>query len=408
MNGLDVREGHERLLERVREDLVREPGPVDVPRVARLLREGGSVVGAAELLHLTASLRDHVGGLGPLQHLAVAGVTDILLNADGSVWVDDREGLRPTGQVIAAEDARALAVRLATAGGRRLDDASPCADARLPDGTRLHAVLPPLSTGGALISLRRPALTRLGLDDLQREGGISPAARAVLEAVVRSRVAFVISGGTGSGKTTLLAAMLSRVDPAERIVVVEDARELEPDHPHVVHLQSRHANTEGAGGVDLSTLVRQCLRMRPDRVVVGECRGAEVRELLQALNTGHEGGCGTLHANTALDVPARLEALGSLGGLDRLALAGQAVSALDVVVHLARHGGVRRVDHIARLRRADDGTLGAESALDLSGERPVPGPGWPELARRIGVDARLWESPGPAPVGGGSSRRGLR
>ncbi len=374
------------LLERVREDLVAAPGEVDVPRVARLLHREGRVIGAAELLRLTVAVRDHVQGLGPLQELAVPGATDILVNADGAVWVDDASGLHPTAVRLGPGEARALAVRLATAGGRRLDDASPCADAHLPDGTRLHAVLPPLSTGGALISLRRPAAARLTLAGLERSGSLTPFAREVLERIVARRVAFLVSGGTGTGKTTVLGAMLSAAPASERIVVVEDAHELDPEHPHVVHLQARHANTEGAGGVDLVALVRECLRMRPDRIVVGECRGAEVRELLQALNTGHEGGCGTVHANRAVDVPARLEALGVLGGLDPLALGSQAASALDVVLHLGRREGRRALEHVACLERDEAGRLWARTALDLHG--PVTaGPAWPGLARRLGMDA---------------------
>lgn len=373
------------LLDAVHEDLVRRPGEVDVPRVARLLQERGRVAGASELLRLTEHLRDHVHGLGPLEGLARPGVTDILVNADGSVWVDDPDGLRRAGLHLDPEQSRALAVRLATAGGRRLDDASPCADAHLPDGTRLHAVLPPLSTGGTLISLRRPARRRFTLADLERDGTLTTAARRVLDATIASRSAFVISGGTGTGKTTLLAAMLSEADPCERIVIVEDARELDPSHPHVVHLQARHANAEGAGSVDMAALVRQCLRMRPDRVVVGECRGAEVRELLQALNTGHEGGCGTLHANAARDVPARLEALGALGGLSATALATQAASALDLVLHLVRRGPHRVLDHVAVLDRDAHGNLHAHLALELRGTVAVGGPGLDALCRRLAV-----------------------
>lgn len=391
----------EALLEQIRDDLVRTPGAVDVPRVARILRTDGRVVGAAELLRLTARIREHIDGLGVLQDLAVDGVTDILVNADGSVWVDDATGLHPAGRHLDATQARALAVRLATAAGRRLDDASPWADAHLSDGTRLHAVLPPLSTGGTLLSLRRPARVRFTLADLERAGTLSPVARQILTAVVTSRAAFVISGGTGSGKTTLLSAMLQEAPALERIVVVEDAGELDPEHPHVVHLQARHANTEGAGAVDMAALVRQCLRMRPDRVVVGECRGAEVRELLQALNTGHDGGCGTLHANTAADVPARLEALGALGGLDPLALATQAASALELVIHLERHGPHRRVDHMALLERDSSGRLRARTVLDLSSPLPQAHPGWGQLAERLGIDARLV----PGVVAGATHRR---
>lgn len=372
------------LLEQVREDLAGDPGPVDVPRIARLLRREGQVLGAAAMLEATARVREHVSGLGPLQHLAVPGTTDILLNGDGSVWVEDAAGLHRTDVQVDAESARDLAVRLAALGGRRLDDAVPFADAHLPDGTRFHGVLPPLSTAGAVISLRLPSAQALSLADLGARGVFGARTAAVLEALIASRTAFVISGGTGTGKTTLLSALLALVPPSERIVVVEDAQELQVPHPHVVHLQSRHANTEGAGRVDLAELVRLCLRMRPDRIVLGECRGAEVRELLQALNTGHEGGCGTLHANTAADVPARLEALGALGGLDRRALAAQAASALEVVLHLGRPGGVRVLEEIAVLHRDSSGLLRTQTALDLRRTGEVrPGQGWDALAARL-------------------------
>lgn len=381
------------LLDRVRADLVQAPGPVDVPRIARVLAEAGVVVGAATMLELTETVRDHVEGLGPLQGLAAEGVTDLLVNEDGSVWRDDAEGLRRTAVHLTAAEARDLAVRLATAGGHRLDDAVPWADAHLPSGIRFHAVLPPLSPGGAIISLRLPGRRRWDLDALAAHGAFSPAVQEVLLAIVRARVPFLVTGGTGTGKSTLLAALLQAALPDERIVVVEDVLELEIAHPHVVHLQSRHANTEGAGGVDLTALVRQSLRMRPDRIVLGECRGGEIRELLQALNTGHEGGCGTVHANTAADVPARLEALGALGGLDRHALAAQVASALEVVVHLGRRDGVRRLEEIAVLGRDDQGVLVARTALRTASERILEGPGAEALA------ARLAPAPAPAPAG---------
>ena len=182
-----------------------------------------------------------------------------------------------------------------------------------------------------------------------------------------------MSGGTGSGKTTLLGAMLGAVDPRERVIIVEDATELRPAHPHVVHLQARHANAEGMGEINLATLIRQCLRMRPDRIVVGECRGEDIRELLQALNTGHEGGCGTLHANTAADVPARLEALGALAGLDPLALASQALSAITVVLHMHRSLDGRALSTIALLQRGGDGRLECVPAVSFGArERRFP------------------------------------
>jgi pilus assembly protein CpaF len=371
------------LLELVRDDLVHVPGTVDVPRIVRVLRRQGRVLGAAATLELTARIRDHVDGLGPLQSLVAPGVTDLLVNDDGTVWVDDGDGLRSAGSRLDPGQARDLAVRLATTGGRRLDDAVPWADAHLPSGIRFHAVLPPLSPGGAILSLRLPAAGRLDLTDLQDLGALSPDARAALQAIVTARVPFLVTGGTGTGKSTLLAAMLGEVPHDERIVVVEDVLELSVDHPHVVHLQSRHANSEGAGAVDLTDLVRQSLRMRPDRIVLGECRGGEVRELLQALNTGHEGGCGTVHANTAADVPSRLEALGALGGLDRAALASQVASALEVVIHLGRRNGTRALEEIALLRRGEDGLLVAETALRDREGHLEEGPASRALARRL-------------------------
>ncbi|WP_341856511.1 TadA family conjugal transfer-associated ATPase [Brachybacterium sp. GPGPB12] len=341
------------------------------------------MLGAAATLELTARVRDHVDGLGPLQGLIAPGVTDLLVNDDGTVWVDDSGGLRPAGLRLTAGEARDLAVRLATSGGRRLDDAVPWADAHLPSGIRFHAVLPPLSPGGAILSLRLPSRDRLDLDDLERLGALTPAVREVLRALVRSRVPFLVTGGTGTGKSTPLAAMLHEALPQERIVVVEDVLELAVDHPHVVHLQSRHANSEGAGAVDLIALVRQSLRMRPDRIVLGECRGEEIRELLQALNTGHDGGRGTVHANTAADVPARLEALGALGGLDRGALAAQVASALEVVVHLGRRDGPRVLEEIAVLSRGGDGMLTARTAARSQGGTPREGPAAEHLASRL-------------------------
>lgn len=381
------------VLEMVREDLVRDPGPVDVPRLARALRRQGRVLGAAATLQLTAQVRDHVDGLGPLQVLTGPGVTDLLVNEDGSVWVEDAEGLRPTQVRLGRAQARDLAVRLATSAGRRLDDAVPWADAHLPSGIRFHAVLPPLSSGGVIISLRLPGGPQLDLDALERLGALTSEVREVLHAIITARVPFLVTGGTGTGKSTLLAAMLAEVPPAERIVVVEDVLELDIDHPHVVHLQSRHANTEGAGAVDLTVLVRQSLRMRPDRIVLGECRGGEIRELLQALNTGHEGGCGTVHANTAADVPARLEALGALGGLDRTALSAQVASALEVIIQLGRRHGTRRLTEIALLHRGPDGMLTTSTALTLEGTALTEGPGAAELASRLTGPPIMSETP---------------
>jgi pilus assembly protein CpaF len=260
-------------------------------------------------------------------------------------------------------------------------------DARLPDGVRLHAVLPPVAPRGTCLSLRVPRRRVFALDELQAAGSVPPDGTDLLARLVSSRAAFLVSGGTGTGKTTLLSALLSRVPDEERLLLVEDAGELDPDHPHVVRLEARPANVEGAGEVTLRDLVRQALRMRPDRVVVGEVRGAEVVDLLAALNTGHEGGCGTLHANSARDVPARLEALAAVAGLDRDALHSQLASGLRLAVHLVRrHDGARHLAEVCVLTRGADGIVVAVPAWSWDGtaEAGSPGPAATELEALLG------------------------
>ena len=225
-------------------------------------------------------------------------------------------------------------------------------------------MLSPLARPGTCLSLRVPRGRAFTLDDLVEASTVTPDAAHLLLAVVEARLAFLVTGGTGSGKTTLLAALLGRVDPAARMVIVEDATELRPDHPHVVGLEARPANVEGAGAVPMRVLVRQALRMRPDRLVVGEVRGDEVRDLLAALNTGHEGGCGTVHANSAQDVPARIEALGMAAGMSQAAVHSQLASAVDVVLHLGRdRDGLRRLREIAVLSRGGTGLVEAVPAV---------------------------------------------
>src|SRR5581483_5759324 len=284
------------------------------------------------------------------------------VTAPDAVWVDDGNRLRRSKIQFADEAAvRRLAQRLALAAGRRLDDAQPWVDGQLSGigggefAVRLHAVLPPIAAAGTCLSLRvlRPATQDLAA--LTAAGAIEPQAAALIADIISSRLAFLISGGTGAGKTTLLAAMLGAVAPTERIVCVEDAAELAPRHPHLVKLVARCANIEGVGEVPLRQLVRQALRMRPDRIVVGEVRGAEVVDLLAALNTGHDGGAGTVHANNPGEVPARLEALGALGGLNRGALHSQLAAAVQVLLHVVRdRAGRRRLAEIAVLRRAGE------------------------------------------------------
>ena len=329
-----------------------------------------------------------MNGLGPLQALIRdPAVTDIFVNGPDSVWLDRGDGLERAPVAFSGEpQVRALAARLVAAGGRRLDDGSPCVDIRLDGGFRVHAVLPPISTAGTLLSIRIRRERVFSMDELRRNGMFGASGcQSVLERMVARRLSFLISGATGSGKTTLLATLLGLCTPGERLVLIEDAAELNPVHPHVVSLEARHGNLEGGGAVDLGELVRQSLRMRPDRLVVGECRGAEVRELLAAMNTGHSGGGGTIHANTAADVPARLTALGALAGMGQDAVRLQAASALDAVVHVERLNNGRTVACIGVLDDSPAGLV-VGSALDIYGGAVRAGPAWPRLADRLGLD----------------------
>ncbi|MEU4257527.1 TadA family conjugal transfer-associated ATPase [Streptomyces fradiae] len=357
------------LLEAVRQQLA-ESGTEPTPAgVAAALRAQERLLGDTQVLGTAEELRCELVGTGPLEPLlADPSVTDVLVSAPDRVWVDRGQGLEPSGVSFPDADAvRRLAQRLAAVAGRRLDDARPWVDARLPDGTRMHAVLPPVAVGSTCLSLRVVRPRAFTLTELRRAGTVPPGGGRVLRALVDNRVSYLVSGGTGTGKTTLLATLLGLVGHRERIVLAEDSAELRPEHPHVVRLEARPPNQEGAGRVTLRDLVRQALRMRPDRLVVGEVRGAEVADLLAALNTGHEGGCGTVHANTAADVPARLEALGVTAGLDRAALHSQLAAGLSAVVHLVRApDGSRRVAQIHVLERGPDGLVTTVPALTWS------------------------------------------
>jgi len=360
------------LIDRVRERLAVESGPLRPNVVAAAIRaESGGVLGDSEVLSSLRVLQTELTGAGILEPLLCGdGTTDVLVTAPDAVWVDDGNGLRRTS-IRFADDAavRRLAQRLALSAGRRLDEAQPWVDGQLTGlGTgqfsvRLHAVLPPIATGGTCLSLRvlRPATQDLAA--LTRSGAIAPQAAALLDDIIGARLAFLVSGGTGAGKTTLLSAVLGAVASDERIVCVEDAAELAPGHPHLVKLVARSANVEGVGEVTVRDLVRQALRMRPDRIVVGEVRGAEVVDLLAALNTGHDGGAGTVHANNPAEVPARLEALAALGGLDRAALHSQLAAGVQVVLHVGRNrNGARRLREIGVLEPGDDGRVRVATA----------------------------------------------
>jgi pilus assembly protein CpaF len=297
--------------------------------------------------------------------VADATVTDVLVLGGVGTWVDRGTGLEAVQPRLTEARARELAARLVALGGRHVDETTPCADVRHGDGVRVHVVLAPVSVGGTAVSIRLPQVQRPSLATLERGGTFAFVPRSVVEDAVVARRNVLITGATGSGKTTLLAAMLGNVPVDERIVTVEDVAELRIAHPHVVALEARQANAEGVGALGLDRLVREALRMRPDRIVLGECRGAEVRELLSALNTGHDGGAGTVHANGIADVAARLEALGALAGLGAEALARQAVSAFDLVLHVERRAGQRRLGGVGTLRVGPDGRLEVRPADGL-------------------------------------------
>ncbi|BDU04078.1 TadA family conjugal transfer-associated ATPase [Nocardia cyriacigeorgica] len=368
------------LLDRVRERLAGAAGDPDPAEVAAAIRaEAGGVLGDTDLLRALRLLQTELTGAGVLEPLLHdTKVADVLVTAPDEVWIDRGRGLEKTSIAFADEAAvRRLAQRLASAAGRRLDDAQPWVDATLPGrdavlgesfGVRLHAVLAPVAHGGTCLSLRvlRPATQ--GLDALVAMGAVPGVAEVLLEHIVAARLAFLVVGGTGAGKTTLLSGLLATVDPAERIICVEDAAELAPPHPHVVRLVARTANVEGVGQVTVRELVRQALRMRPDRIVVGEVRGAEVVDLLTALNTGHDGGAGTVHANSPGEVPARLEALAALGGMDRAALHSQLAAAVQVILHVHRRAdGTRGLQEIGLVRRDDTGHVRISAAWRADG-----------------------------------------
>lgn len=344
----------------------------------------------AAALPATASLRELLSSIHTI-NAAIAGpgrelerlladpeVTDVIINPT-SVWVERSGHLEPADlEVGDAAQVRALAVRLASAGGVRLDEAKPIVDGVLADGTRFHAVLSPPAVGGTLISLRTHRRRRFTLDELVNNGMVDGEEYTLIQRLVAGRANTVISGATGSGKTTLLSAILSTVAGDQRIIAIEETAELMPDHPHIVTLATREANVEGEGAVTLTDLVRAAMRMRPDRIVLGECRGPEVRETLAAFNTGHDGGWATIHANRAGDVPARLVALGSLAGMSEHMVYAQSLAALDAIIHLGRRSNGRRaVEEIAVI--APEAPLRVLSVL-RDGKR---GSGWDVLAGRL-------------------------
>ena len=318
---------------------------LDAP-IADVISSQGVLADSHTMHTMISGIQQELHGFGVLSPLLDrTDITDVLVNGADEVWIDDGS-LQRTSIVFESEaSVRRLATRLASMAGRRLDDASPWVDARLPNGIRLHAMLSPLSRSGTTISLRIPSSTPFTLADLQRRRMFTAPMMKSLRTSIQRGDALLISGGTGTGKTTLLAALLAEVPARERIVVAEDSAELRVSHPHVVYLEGRPANVEGAGAVTLRELVRQSLRMRPDRLIVGEVRGDEVKDLLNALNTGHAGGAATVHANSAADALVRLELLALQAGLSMAAAQRAIRSAFDVVVHIERDPAGRRSVH---------------------------------------------------------------
>ncbi|MFV0253516.1 MAG: TadA family conjugal transfer-associated ATPase [Beutenbergiaceae bacterium] len=365
-------------VDRVRSQVVQAQ---DLPRAVR----SAGVLGDHRRLHLDRDARAELAGAGAVLQplLDDPSVTDVLVNGHGGVWIDRGNGLQLVPDAVIA-DPRALASRLATLAGQRLDDAVPVVDGRLPDGSRLHAVLQPVAVDGAHISLRTLRQRAFTVQDLRDLDFLDRIGERVIRRLVEVRANVLVSGATGSGKTSLLACALSLVPATERIVCIEEAAELAPNHPHIVHLQVRRPNVQGAGGIDLATLVRTAMRMRPDRLVLGECRGSEVREVLGALNTGHDGGWATVHANSADDVPARLVALGALAGLAPSAVAVQARAAIDAVLHLRRaKDGTRQLSQVGLLLPAGADQMRCEAALVRSPDGLVATSSWPQLAARL-------------------------
>lgn len=292
-------------------------------------------------------------GLGPLeQHLVDAATTDVLVNSDGRVWVERAGVLEDTGDRIARPELELLIERIVTPLGRRVDRASPIVDARLPDGSRVHAVVPPIAVDGPIVTVRRFSIVPHPL-----QAWCSDAVAELLRDLVDRGWNLLVSGGTGAGKTTLLNSLAGSLPPRARVVTVEDAAELRLDAEHVVRLEARPANAEGAGEVSLRDLVRAALRLRPDRLVVGEVRGAEALDLLQAFNTGHAGGMATIHANTPTDALRRLETLVLLAdvGLPLGAVRAQVDSAVDAVIQVVRTAaGRRRLHSVSEVAEDDD------------------------------------------------------
>jgi pilus assembly protein CpaF len=329
-------------------------------QLAELLRDEDPLLPGARFAGLLDELTHEVAGLGPLEPLlADPAVTEVMVNGPQRAYVERGGRVEPVALDLDAAGIVRLVERVVAPLGLRLDRASPMVDARLPDGSRLHAVIPPLAVDGPCVTIRRFATRPVPIEAFSP----GPAGAAFLRWAVLAGWNVVVSGATSAGKTTLLNALSAAIPTDERIVTIEETAELRLAQPHVVRLEARPANAEGAGAVSVRELVRASLRMRPDRIVVGEVQGGEALDMLQALNTGHEGSLSTLHANGAVDAVARLETLVLLAssGLPLVAVRAQIAAAVDLVVHVARRaGGVRRIETVAEVLRSAEGPMTRE------------------------------------------------
>jgi pilus assembly protein CpaF len=328
----------------------------------RLINEEAAPLSLIQRRHVVRQIEDEVMGLGPLEPLlADPTVSDILVNGHDHVFVERAGKLQRTA-IRFHDDAHLLNIidRIVSKVGRRIDESIPMVDARLQDGSRVNAIIPPLAIDGPVLSIRRFRKDALRMDDLVRFGSLSPALVDLLKAIVLARLNVMISGGTGSGKTTLLNAMSAFIPERERIITIEDSAELQLQQPHVVRLETRQVNVEGRGQINQRDLVRNSLRMRPDRIVVGEVRGAEALDMLQSMNTGHDGSLTTIHANSSRDALSRVETMVAMTGIQFpiTALRTQISSAIDVIIHMERQeDGCRRVTSVQEINGMEADTV---------------------------------------------------
>jgi pilus assembly protein CpaF len=322
--------------------------------IAHLVDEQDVPLSQRDRQQLTDEIINEVQGLGPIEPLMRdPEISDILVNTSRQVYVERLGKLEPTS-VIFRDDAHLLQIidRIVSKVGRRVDESSPMVDARLPDGSRVNAVIPPLALDGPILSIRRFGLQRVTIDDLLRYGSLNQDIVSMMRTMVRARLNILVSGGTGSGKTTLLNCLSAFIPDQERIVTIEDSAELQMQQPHVVRLETRTPNVERRGEITQRDLLRNSLRMRPDRIVIGEVRGAESLDMLQAMNTGHDGSISTIHANSARDSLSRLEMMIQMAGFNppMRAMRQQISLAIDVIIQTARMGdGTRKVTSIAEV-----------------------------------------------------------